>query len=91
MDNTEALRTTEAILGDRAVWGRVGYAGTAHAPAKGTYSIDATTLEYTTVEDSGAYPSAAEGDIANLAPLVMAALNEVGFAWEAGPLTSWSN
>ena len=29
--------------------------------------------------------------LANLIPLVMAALYDIGFAWEAGPLTSWSN
>lgn len=80
-------------LGNRALWGRVGYAGEAHAPASGTYQgIDALSLNYTTVQDSGAYPrpGGAE-DLANLVPLVMAAMYECGFSWEGGPLTTWSN
>ena len=84
---------TEQVLGDRAVWGGVGYTGTAHAPAEGTYpGIDALALHYTTVEDAGDYPLVGEGSpIANLRPLIMAAMYEVGFAWEAGPLTTWRN
>lgn len=81
------------VLGERAVWGSVGYAGDAHAPVADTYrGIDALGLAYTTVEDSGDYPLPGEGSpLANLRPLVMAAMYEVGFAWEAGPLTTWSN
>jgi hypothetical protein len=84
---------TEKVLGNKARWGSVGYSGRAHAPAQGTYpGIDAIGLRYTTVNDSGRYPQPGPGsDLANLTPLVMAALYEVGFAWEAGPLTSWSN
>lgn len=84
---------TEQVLGPRAFWGKVGYRGEAHAPVEGTYpGIDAVGLLYTTVQDSGEYPVPGEGaPLANLTPLVMAALYDVGFAWEAGPLTTWSN
>ncbi len=81
------------VLGTRALWGRVGYNGEAHAPVEGTYQgIDAVNLRYTTRNDSGDFPMPGkDAPLANLVPLVMAALYEVGFAWEAGPLTSWSN
>lgn len=87
------MDNAEQVLGERARWGRVGYSGDAHAPAPGTYQgIDALGLRYAAVEDSGAHPMPGDGDeLANLVPLVMAALYEVGFAWEAGPLSSWSN
>ena len=82
----------DQVLGDRAVWGGVGYTGTMHALCEGTYpGIDALALNYSTVDDSGDFPTAADGALANLRPLIMAAMYEVGFAWEAGPLTSWSN
>lgn len=83
----------ERLLGEKAFWGRVGYTGKAYAPAPGTYlGIDALGLRYTTVQDSGEYPLPGDGaPLANLRPLITAALYEVGFAWEAGPLTSWSN
>lgn len=81
------------VLGNKAVWGSVGYAGPAFAPAIGTYAgIDPVALRYTTVEDSGDYPTPGIGaPLANLVPLIMAALYDAGFAWEAGPLTTWSN
>lgn len=84
---------TEQVLGDKAQWGQVGYTGDAHAPSQGTYpGIDAIGLMYTTVQDSGSHPMPGPGaELANLVPLMMAALYEVGFAWEAGPLTTWSN
>jgi hypothetical protein len=87
------MEKSEQVLGDRARWGKVGYAGAAHAPAAETYpGIDALSLRYTTTEDSGRYPVSGSGaELANLVPLIMAALYDVGFAWEAGPLTSWSN
>ena len=87
------MDNTEQVLGSKALWGRVGYAGQAHAPMQGTYpGIDAIGLRYTTVQDSGPHPMPGGGaELANLVPLMMAALYEVGFAWEAGPLTSWSN
>lgn len=86
-------KTTQNVLGDKALWGSVGYTGTAHAPAEGTYpGIDALNLRYTTVADSGVFPTTGNGAaLANLSPLVMAALYDIGFAWEAGPTTSWSN
>jgi hypothetical protein len=84
---------TEQVLGSKAFWGRVGYTGDAHAPVEGTYpGIDAVSLLYTSVQDSGSHPMPGDGaQLANLVPLMMAALYDVGFAWEAGPLTSWSN
>lgn len=87
------MERMDLVLGDRARWGGVGYAGDAHAPAEGTYpGIDATSLRYTTVQDSGDYPMPGRGaPLANLVPLIMAALYDAGFAWEAGPLTTWSN
>ena len=87
------MKKSEQMLGDRALWGKVGYTGEAHAPAQGTYpGVDAIGLRYTTEQDSGDYPKPGPGAaLANLTPLIMAALNEVGFAWEAGPLTTWSN
>lgn len=87
------MERTHNALGDRALWGKVGYTGEAHAPASGTYlGVDAMTLNYTTQADSGTYarPGGTE-DLANLVPLVMASLYECGFAWEAGPLTTWNN
>ena len=87
------MEKSEQVLGDRAFWGKVGYAGEAHAPVEGTYpGINATDLLWTTVQDSGAHPMPGAGaELANLTPLMMAALYDVGFAWEAGPLTTWSN
>lgn len=84
---------TQQVLGSKALWGRVGYSGEAHAPAEGTYTgIDAVNLRYTTTNDSGDFPKPGkDAPLSNLVPLMMAALYEVGFAWEAGPLSSWSN
>ena len=84
----------EQVLGSRAFWGQVGYTGEAHVPVAGTYpGIDANNLRWTTTHDSGKHPMPkdARAALANLVPLIMAALNEVGFAWEAGPLSTWSN
>jgi hypothetical protein len=87
------MEKSEQVLGDRAFWGKVGYVGEAHAPAEGTYpGIGAAALLWTTDQDSGAHPMPGAGaELANLIPLMMAALYDVGFAWEAGPLTTWSN
>jgi len=80
-----------SALGSRARWGRVGYVGAAFAPPPGTYPlIDTVRLAYTSVQDSGSYP-ARGSQLANLYPLVAAALYDIGFAAEAGPLTTWSN
>jgi hypothetical protein len=88
MDQTAERRT---VLGARALWGWVGYAGEAFAPAEGTYpGIDAVALAYTTTADSGEHPRSG-AKLANLYPLIAAALYEAGFARELGPLTSWSN
>jgi hypothetical protein len=87
----DRLATRRNILGDKALWGWVGYAGEAFAPLDGTYAgVDPLSLAYTTVEDSGAHPRSGAA-LANLFPLIAAALYEAGFAREAGPLTTWSN
>ena len=79
------------VLGTRAVWGSVGYSGEAFAPAPETYNlIDAVGLRYTTEQDSGIMPSSGRA-LANLYPLIAAALYDVGFVLEAGPLSTWSN
>jgi hypothetical protein len=79
------------VLGSKALWRSVGYTGEAFAPAEGTYAgIDAVNLRYTTTQDSGAHPTTGPA-LGNLYPLVAAALYETGFAWEAGPLDTWSN
>jgi hypothetical protein len=78
------------VLGERARWGRVGYAGSAFAPAQQTYpGINATRVKLTTVADSGRalHPAA----LVNLYPLAAAALYEIAFAREAGPLDTWRN
>lgn len=79
------------VLGERARWGAVGYTGEAFAPVEGTYAgIDTATLNYTTHEDTGLHPRGG-AELRNLYPLIAAALYEVGFSWEAGPLDTWSN
>ena len=80
-----------SVLGSRARWGRVGYAGDAFAPAVGTYTgIGGARARLTTVQDSGP-PGPAKAPLANLYPLVAAALFETAFAREAGPLATWRN
>lgn len=81
-------------LGDQAVWGKVGYAGEAFAPAEGTYAgVTATGLNYTHVNDSGLppMPGSRVAALANLMPIVLGAMWEAAFAMEAGPLSTWSN
>ena len=81
----------EAVLGSRGRWGAVGYAGRAFAPARGTYrAIDATRAHMTTVQDSGRVGTVRE-TMANLYPLLAAALYEAAFAGEFGPLSTWAN
>jgi hypothetical protein len=80
-----------AILGDRARWGKVGYSGQGFAPTPGTYrGMNATRVALTTIADSGRCPVDRQG-FANLYPLAAAALYEVAFALEAGPLATWRN
>jgi hypothetical protein len=79
----------EDLLGTRARWGAVGYAGEAFAPAPDTYLTIRTRLAFSTVEDSG--EELAGAALANLHPLVAAALYEAAFAMEAGPLSTWTN
>jgi hypothetical protein len=85
------LESGLALLGDRACWGKVGYAGEGFAPAPGTYAgLNATRVGLTTIADSGHAP-ADRTSFANLYPLAAAALYELAFAREAGPLATWRN
>jgi hypothetical protein len=80
-----------AVLGDRARWGKVGYAGQGFAPAPDTYpGLNAARVALTTIADSGRCPVDRQG-FANLYPIAAAALYEVAFAREAGPLATWRN
>src|SRR5438128_1221324 len=89
----DRMAAKQGALGDQAVWGRVGYAGDAFAPAEGTYAgVTATGLNYTHVNDSGLPPMPGKrGALANLMPMVLGAMWEAAFALEAGPLSTWSN
>ena len=80
-----------ALLGERARWGKVGYAGRGFAPAPETYrGLDAARARLTTIADSGRAPQD-RTTFANLYPLAAAALYEIAFACEAGPLATWRN
>jgi hypothetical protein len=88
MDGREIVR--KASRRDRSV----RYSGDAFAPARGTYlTADMKTFNFTTQADSGYSPSPIErvADLGSLAPLVLAALWESSFAFEAGPLSTWNN
>lgn len=81
-------------LGELAAWGSVGYNGRAFAPASCSYpGVDFNALNYTHVADSGAFPLPTSGRsaLANLIPLVHGMQWEAGFAFEAGPLSTWRN
>ena len=79
-----------SLLGERACWGKVGYAGDAFAPAPETYrGLNAARVRLTTRQDSGPGPD--RPSFANLYPLAAAALYELAFAREAGPLATWRN
>lgn len=80
-----------SLLGSRARWGRVGYTGEAFAPAVDTYKmIGGARARLTTVADSGRSGDV-KAPLANLYPLIAAALFETAFASEAGPLATWRN
>ena len=79
----EALRSTHLL-----------YTGKAFAPATGSYLIgDTASLNLSTRHDSGYAPTPIGRitDLGSIAPLALAALWEVAFAYEAGPLSTWSN
>jgi hypothetical protein len=78
------------LLGERARWGRVGYAGRAFAPDRRTYRwMNATRVRLTTVSDSGRFSD--RRSLANLYPLAAAALYEIAFSHEFGYLATWRN
>jgi hypothetical protein len=90
----DRMAETKNALGNQAVWGRVGYAGEAFAPAEGTYAgVTASGLNYTHVNDSGLtpMPGTKGAPLANLMPMILGAMWEAAFAAEAGPLSTWSN
>jgi hypothetical protein len=69
----------------------VGYSGVAFAPTHGTYAgLNAARASLTTVADSGR-TGLQRVALVNLYPLAAAALYEVAFAREAGPLATWWN
>jgi hypothetical protein len=85
------IRLRGSVLGERARWGRVGYSGSAFSPAGGTYpGMNATRVNLTTIADSGR-TGTTRAALINLYPLAAAALYEVAFAREAGPLSTWRN
>ena len=72
----------------QATGSRIGYQGEGFAPAPGTY-LGINPFGFFSLEDTGiTEPTPA---LRALAPLIAAALYETGFAWEAGPLSTWSN
>jgi hypothetical protein len=87
MDATKKTRTGR--LG-RTVW----YEGDAFAPPASAYvAADMRTFPFSTLADSGYAPTAIArvAELGALAPLAIAALWESAFAYEAGPLSTWSN
>lgn len=84
----------EGIRKTRPATGPVHYRGDAFAPASRTYPIvSMRAINLTTQNDSGYAPSAVDriADLGVVAPLALAALWEAAFAFEAGPLSTWSN
>ncbi len=81
-------------LGELALYGSVGYAGRAFAPAASSYpGVDFNSLNYTHLQDSGSFPlpGGPGAALSNLVPLVHGMQWEAGFALEAGPLSTWRN
>lgn len=77
---------------DARIQGRLGsieYRGVAHAPLPGTYYGVNAALGYTTLADSGRFPTGRAWR--SLRPLLAAALYDAGFALEAGPVSTWRN
>ena len=90
----DRISETRKALGEQALWGFVGYAGDAFAPAEGTYEgVTASGLNYSHVNDSGLHPKPGikGAPLANLMPMILGAMWEAAFAREAGPLSTWSN
>ena len=72
----------------------ISYQGEPFAPAAKTYRVASSrSLNLTTIADSGYGPSATDrlAELGALGPLALAAMWEVAFAFEAGPLSTWSN
>lgn len=83
-------RTQSSPLTERLVH----YSGDAFAPAADTYVVaDMKTFNFTTRADSGYAPTPVTrvAHLGSIAPLALAALWESAFAFEAGPLSTWSN
>lgn len=84
--NAREERGIRLAAGDETV----ACSGEAFAPALGTYDYDPLAVSWTTLEDSG-LPEFRGGTADGVARLVAAAVYELGFAREAGPLSTWSN
>ena len=72
----------------------VRYTGKTFTPATGSYLLgDSAAPTLSTRHDSGyaSGPIRRVSDLGSLAPLALAALWEAAFAYEAGPLSTWSN
>jgi hypothetical protein len=73
---------------------RIDYVGAAFAPAPGTYGLlntaNTTRARLTTIQDSGRAGDL-RGQMRLLHPLMAAAMYEMAFALEAGPLSTWAN
>ncbi len=72
----------------------VRYVGKSFTPATDSYRLgDTRSLNLSTQHDSGYAPTPVGriNDLGVIAPLALAALWEAAFAYEAGPLSTWSN
>lgn len=70
---------------------RHGSQASSFLPTQGTYrGVDGTRACITTVQDSGRARAVREAK-AELSRFIAAALYEVAFCWEAGPLSTWRN
>lgn len=88
MDRARKTRSPAALTQN------VRYSGAAFAPPAETYpTADLRSFNLTTLADSGYAPAPINrvADLGALAPLALAALWESAFAFEAGPLSTWSN
>lgn len=64
---------------------RIGFIGAAELPPPGTYMFEPDQVRWAPVWDAG------EVALDTIEPLIRAALCDLAFASEAGPLTTWSN
>lgn len=73
-------------------YSKVSYYGRPFAPTASTYvGIDSSALIFATHADTGVAINRRTSETRVLHPLIAAALFEVGFATEGGPLATWCN